>query len=104
MLHNIVSGVKRHLTALLIITGSLLLFRGDTAQFLLQLYALSAVALVLIVAHFILDDRENWGLFPYINLKELVVKAKTTSLGAAIIFAAVLFLLATIINVSVLRH
>lgn len=80
------------------------LFGGDTAQFTLQLYALSAVAMVLFAAHFTLDDRGDWGLFPYIKLPDLVEKAKETAVGAAVVFASIIYLLAEIINVAVIRH
>ena len=96
--------VKRFWAPLAVILATLGLFGGDAEQFVLQLYALSTVAMVLLVAHFTLDDRGDWGLFPYINLNDLVVKAKETATGAAVVFAAVVYLLATIIQVAVLKH
>ena len=96
--------LKKFWLPVAIILTTLGLFHGDTEQFLLQLYTLSTVTMVLLASHFMLDDRADWGLFPYLDLSDLVERAKETATGAAIVFASVIYLLATIISVAVMRH
>lgn len=96
--------LKKFWLPITIILATLGLFHGDTEQFLLQLYTLSTVTMVLLTSHFMLDDRAGWGLFPYLDLSDLVERAKKSAIGASIVFASVIYLLATIISVAVMRH
>jgi len=96
--------LKKYWALLAVIAAALFVFNGNTDQFALQLYALSTVAVVLVIAQFAFDDRDNWGLFPYISLPELVTKAKRTPTGSAIVFAAVIYLISTIIQVAAINY
>jgi hypothetical protein len=56
---------------LLIIVAALLIF-GDGAQLAVTIYRLASVALVLLLADAILDNREKWGLFPTLDLDKAI--------------------------------
>lgn len=83
-----------------IIVAGLLIF-GDAAQLAITVYTLSAVAFVLLLADFILDNRKNWGLFPTLDLDTAITEAQKTPLSASILIAAMSALLITIMLLAV---
>lgn len=93
--------LKKYGIHLAILAATLTIFRGDLAQYAVQLYALSCVSMVLLLTYLIFDDRNEWGIFPYIDLSDLVAKARESAIGAGIVFFAVCYLVAAVIQVTV---
>lgn len=69
-----------------------LLIIGDNAQLIVQLYDLSMVAMVVVVAHLV-----RKAMFPYVDLSRIVTRAENSGTGAGLIFLAVIMLLSVII-------
>jgi hypothetical protein len=90
---------KRYGAILMFIVVAQLIF-PDAGQLAVVIFSLSVVAMVLMAADTMLDDRAGWGFFPYIDMSELVKKASSDPVGSAIVFAAVVYLLTTIIQVA----
>lgn len=95
--------IKKYWFVFVLLVGTLFLFGGDTSYLCLQIGSLSAAALVLVGSNIMLDDRAEWGLFPYICLSELVEKAKEHAIGAAIVVASVFYLIGAVIQAVVVR-
>lgn len=91
--------LKRTWMLLAIIVAGLLIF-GDLAQLAATIYKLSAVALVLLLVGAVLDSRSEWGIFPTLDLNTGVKSALSTPLSAAILVAAVVALLISILFIS----
>ncbi len=85
---------------LAIIVAGLCIF-GDAAQLAVTIYGLSAACLVLLLADFILDSRERWGLFPALDLNFAIKKALEAPLGAAIVFVSIIALIIAILFLAV---
>lgn len=93
-------GILKELTRFLplaAVAGLILI--PDTGSFVV-LYAIGIAISISAVSHAIRKI-----LFPYIDLQDIAFKASDTSIGAAIVFAAILGLLAVIISAtcSILR-
>jgi hypothetical protein len=86
-----------------ILTATLAIFPSP-AQYAVQLYALSCVSMVLLITYLMFDDRNDWGIFPYIDLSELVSLAKKSAIGAAIVFFGICYLVAAVISVTVVTR
>lgn len=97
MLQTLFYEIRRLWPLLAVVLLALLVF-GDAAQLAVQLYTLSMAALVLIVAHMV-----RKSLFPYADLSDLVRRAKEEPLGAAVIFAAILALIVSLLFATVAR-
>lgn len=92
--------LRRTWMLLLIIVGTMVYF-GDAAMLATTLFSLSAVALVLLLADFILDNRDKWGLFPSLDIDKAIFRACCHPLGAGLVVVAVLGLLVAILFLSV---
>jgi hypothetical protein len=71
MLWKTLDWLKRSWLLLGIIAAGLIIF-GDAAQLAVTVYNLSTIALVLLLADFLLDSRENWGIFPSLDINEAI--------------------------------
>lgn len=91
MLNTLIYELRRLWPLLVVIALALVVF-GDGAQLAVQLYALSMVGLVLIVAHLI-----RKSLFPYVDLSFLVNQAKGEPLAAAVVFASIVALIVSLL-------
>jgi len=91
--------LKRTWMLLLIIIAGMVIF-GDAAQLAVTIYRLSAIALVLLLVDIVLDNRDRWGLFPTLDMDEAIRRGLTTPLSAAIVIAAVVALLISILFIS----
>lgn len=92
--------LKKTWILLAIIVAGLIIF-GDAAQLAVVIFNLSAVALVLLLADFILTSREKWGLFPTLNLDAVISSASSTPVSAALLFIGIVVLLVTILFLAV---
>lgn len=91
--------LKKVWPLLAVIVGAVLIF-GDYAQFTVYIYKLSAVALILLIAKFMLDNRQEWGFFPTLDLDAAIGSAQQTPMGAAVIALAAIIFLCTVLFVS----
>lgn len=85
---------------LAIIVAGLIIF-GDAAQLAVTLYSLSAACLVLLLADFILDSREKWGLFPALDLKRVIKNASRSPIGSAFVFLGIVALIIAMMVLAV---
>lgn len=94
MLQTLLYELRRIWPLLAVVLLSLLVFGGGE-QLAVQLYTLSMVAMVLIVAHLV-----RRSLFSYVDLSNLVARAKESPVGSAVIFASVIALIIAILCTS----
>ena len=78
-----------------------LFFTPDILSILTYIYRFSVVGLLTVVSLWVVGEVDDWGIFPNINIKELVEKAKQRAMGAAIIFASILYYITVVINAVV---
>ena len=97
--------------SLLLVVVLALVIMGPAARFLGPAFAgiaitldnLAAVCLVLLILCFTLDNRQEWGLFPSLDLNRAVTLALASSVGSAIVTAAIVAFMFGVIWLSVPR-
>ena len=73
-----------------------LFFTPDILSILTYVYRLAVIGIITLASIWIVGEVDDWGIFPDVNFKELIVKAKSSALGAATIFASLVYLIVNI--------
>jgi hypothetical protein len=78
-----------------------LFFTPDILSMLTYVYRFSVVGILTVISLWVVGEVNNWGLFTNIDIKELVEKAKQESIGAAVLFASIIYYITVVINAVV---
>jgi len=92
--------IRRTWLLLLLILAGLLMFGGG-AQFGLLVFNLASIAAVFLVADALYDRRNQWGIFPTLDIDQAIKTACSSSNGASRVVMAFVILLCIILWLAV---
>ena len=90
------NNIKKFL-GLIFVTAIGLFFVPDFLSLATYIYRLSTIGIIIILSLWIIGEVDDWGIFPAVNFKEIINKAKSEALSAAVLFMSFIMLLCTII-------
>jgi hypothetical protein len=92
--------IRRTWFLLLLVVCGLVLY-GDFSALRLTIYNLSALGLVILVVDLLLDRREQWGIFPSLDLDAVLRNAISTPISAAITWIGLAILIVAIMVLAI---